>query len=141
MKKKALAMVFAAFMLLAGCGGNNTTSETADAPATLPDLTGTWVQVNSSSEDSYQEATITEDTITINWVTPDSKALYWGGTFEAPTTADEPYTWDSVNDTEQTATALLASGDETKTFTYQDGQISYDATALGVTTTVRLEKQ
>lgn len=141
MKKKALAMVFAAFMLLAGCGGNNTTSETADAPATLPDLTGTWVQVNSSSEDSYQEATITEDTITINWVTPDSKALYWAGTFEAPTTADEPYTWDSVNDTEQTATALLASGDETKTFTYQDGQISYDATALGVTTTVRLEKQ
>lgn len=141
MKKKALAMVFAAFMLLAGCGGNNTTSETADAPATLPDLTGTWVQVNSSSEDSYQEATITEDTITINWVSPGSKALYWAGTFEAPTTADEPYTWDSVNDTEQTATALLASGDETKTFTYQDGQISYDATALGVTTTVRLEKQ
>ena len=99
------------------------------------------MQVNSSSEDSYQEATITEDTITINWISPDSKALYWAGTFEAPTTADEPYSWDSVNDTEQTATALLASGDETKTFTYEDGQISYDATALGVTTTVRLEKQ
>ena len=152
MKKRVLAVVFAAFMALSltACGGNaSTSSDTPDTtgeavanePATPPDLTGTWVQVNSSSEDSYQEATITEDTITINWVSPDSKALYWAGTFEAPTTADEPYTWDSVNDTEQTATALLASGDETKTFTYQDGQISYDATALGVTTTVRLEKQ
>ena len=46
-----------------------------------------------------------------------------------------------VNDTEKTDSALLASGDETKTFTYSDGQITYDVTAMGITETVKLEKQ
>ena len=68
-------------------------------------------------------------------------SLYWTGSFVAPETADEPYTWESANDTENTGSALLASGDETKTFTYQDGQISYDVSAMGMTQTVRLEKQ
>lgn len=37
--------------------------------------------------------------------------------------------------------ALLASGDDTKTITFEDGELSYSASALGTTTTVRLEKQ
>lgn len=150
MKKRMLALVFACFMLtlpLTACGGNASNSADADAAAQQeeapqpPDLTGEWVQVNSNAEDSYQTATITDDTITVNWVMPDTTALYWAGSFEAPTTADEPYTWDSANDTEQTANALLASPDETKTFTYEDGQISYSVSAMGVTTTVKLEKK
>lgn len=150
MKKRMLALVFACFMLtlpLTACGGNASNSTGADAAAQQeeapqpPDLTGEWVQVNSNAEDSYQTATITDDTITVNWVMPDTTALYWAGSFEAPTTADEPYTWDSANDTEQTANALLASPDETKTFTYEDGQISYSVSAMGVTTTVKLEKK
>ena len=150
MKKRMLALVFACFMLtlpLTACGGNASNSADADAAAQQeeapqpPDLTGEWVQVNSSAEDSYQTATITDDTITVNWTMPDTTALYWAGSFEAPTTADEPYTWDSANDTEQTANALLASPDETKTFTYEDGQISYSVSAMGVTTTVKLEKK
>lgn len=150
MKKRMLALVFACFMLtlpLTACGGGTSSSTGADAAAQQeeapqpPDLTGEWVQVNSNAEDSYQTATITDDTITVNWVMPDTTALYWAGSFEAPTTADEPYTWDSANDTEQTANALLASPDETKTFTYEDGQISYSVSAMGVTTTVKLEKK
>ena len=151
MKKRMLALVFACFMLtlpLTACGGNASNSTGADAAAQQeeapqpPDLTGEWVQVNSSdSEDSYQTATITDDTITVNWNAPDTTALYWAGSFEAPTTADEPYSWESANDTEQTANALLASPDETKTFTYEDGQISYSVSAMGVTTTVKLEKK
>ena len=70
----------------------------------------------------------------------DTKALYWAGTFVAPETADEPYTWDSENDKEKTDMALLASGDDTKTFTYENGQLSYDASMMGVTQTVKLEK-
>lgn len=37
--------------------------------------------------------------------------------------------------------ALLASGDDTKDFTFKDGVISYEASAMGTTTTVKLEKQ
>ena len=71
----------------------------------------------------------------------DTKSLYWSGTYEAPTEATENYTWDSVNDTSKTANALLASGDETKTFTYENGVLSYEASALGTTTTVKMERQ
>ena len=116
MKKRMLALVFACFMLtlpLTACGGNASNSADADAAAQQEeapqpsDLTGEWVQVNSNAEDSYQTATITDDTITVNWVMPDTTALYWAGSFEAPTTADEPYTWDSANDTEQTANGVF----------------------------------
>ncbi|WP_455955348.1 hypothetical protein [Actinomyces sp.] len=51
-----------------------------------------------------------------------------------------PYTWDSVNDTEKTRSAILASSDETKTFTYTDNTISYSVTALGITKKVVLER-
>ncbi len=149
MKKRMLALVFACFMLtlpLTACGGSASSSADTDTSTQQeapqpPDLTGEWVQVNNDTEDSYQTATITADTITVNWVMPDTTALYWAGSFEAPTTADEPYSWDSANDTEQTANALLASPDETKTFTYEDGQLSYSVSAMGVTTTIKLEKK
>ena len=85
---------------------------------------------------------VINDTIEIYWVNTDSesKSLYWAGTFVAPETADEPYTWESANDKEKTGSALLASSADTKTFTYEKGEISYEASALGTTKTVRLEK-
>lgn len=135
--KKVLSLFVAfccAFSLVA-CG--------TSAEPQIPDLTGGWKQVNTNSADSYQQAVIQGDTIEIYWVSNggDTKSLYWAGTFVAPTTPDEPYLWDSVNDTERTRSALLASGDETKTFTYEKNQISYSVSAFGTTTTMRLEKQ
>lgn len=147
MKKRLLSLIFAAMMALSltACGNDvppqDSTGNTDKVEQTPPDLKGEWEQTNKNSEDSYQTATITDDTITVNWVMPDSKALYWAGSFEAPTTADEPYTWESKNDTEQTSTAILASPDETKSFTYENGVISYEVSAMGVTTTVKLEKK
>ena len=154
MKQKILVLLLGAALCfsLTACGGTESES-VASAPATSsvssqsepqpPDLSGEWKQVNSNSEDSYQSATITGDVIEIYWVTEstDTKSLYWAGSFVAPETADEPYTWDSVNGTEKTGSALRGSGDGTKTFTYQDGQISYDVSAMGMTQTVKLEKQ
>lgn len=107
------------------------------------DLTGTWKQTNSGSEGSYQEATISGDTIEIYWVSDggDTKSLYWAGTYEAPSEPVDSYSWDSVNDKSKTDGALLASGDDTKTITFEDGVLSYSASALGTTTTVKLEKQ
>ena len=134
--KKALSLFLCAILLLSltACGGKK-----SKEPA---DLTGQWKQSNSSSKDSYMTATISGDTIEIYWTseTDDSKSLYWAGTFTDPTTADEPYVWTSENDHSKTDTALLASMDDTKEFTYQKGVISYSASALGTTTTVKLEK-
>ena len=62
---------------------------------------------------------------------PTVTPLYWAGSYIAPTDSKTPYTWDSVNDTEKTGSAILASSDETKTFTYSDDTISYSVTAAG----------
>ncbi|WP_310939083.1 hypothetical protein [Clostridium sp. SHJSY1] len=106
-------------------------------------MTGEWKQENSKSADSYQVATISGDTITIYWVSDkdNTKSLYWAGSFDAPTTADEPYSWTSKNDHSKTKGALLASSDDTKTIKYQNDELSYEASAMGTTTTVKLKKQ
>ena len=62
------------------------------------------------------------------------------GSFVAPTTADEPYNWTSNNDKSKTDTAILASTAGTKDFIYQNGVLSYEASAMGTTTIVKLEK-
>jgi hypothetical protein len=111
-------------------------------PAAAIDLTGEWKQINSNSEDSWQAAVIDADTITIYWVSDNgnSKSLYWAGSFIAPITAKQPYSWNSVNDHEKTGASILASGDDIKTITYQDGVLSYSASALGTTVTIKLER-
>jgi hypothetical protein len=125
----------------AGSSSAPSAEATPEAPA-APDLSGTWKQTNSGSDDAYQAAVITRDTITINWVSDggDTESVYWVGTFTPPTDDASPYTWASTRDAAATDSAMLASTDDTKDFTFEDGEVSYKASAMGTTTTVRLEK-
>lgn len=157
MRLKSAAVLLSAtasIALLAGCSAP-ATSPVAKSTATVvaspsptptqepvPDLTGEWVQSNSRSTDSYQAATITASTIAVNWVTDGgaTTSVYWAGSFTPPTAAGD-YTWTSNNDTSVTESALLASSDPTKEFTYSGGVIRYQVSALGTTTTVELKKK
>lgn len=123
---------------LAACGGGGE-KEAESAPV---DLSGEWVQTNSNSDSEYMEATISEDAITVNWVfeDEDSVSLYWAGSYVAPTEPGDEYSWTSENDTSQTDTALLASTAETKDFSYSDGVLSFEASAMGTTMTVEMER-
>ena len=153
--KKAIALLVAAMLLtgLSACGG----STTADAPAKSDgtsktenkeepkpqpaDLTGTWKQTNSNDPSSYMEATISGDTIEVDWIGTDTKSLYWKGTYQAPAAAGD-WKWTSQDDTETMASALLASQDATKDFTYSEADgVSWETTALGTTITVKTAKQ
>lgn len=136
MKKIVMFSLFVALLTTIFIGCSSKEKE-------IPNLTGEWKQENSESEASYQSATITNDTITIHWVSDngDTKSLYWAGSFVAPTTADEPYSWDSENDHSKTENSLLASSDDIKTITYKDGILSYEVSAMGTTKTVKLKKQ
>ncbi|MER7446270.1 hypothetical protein [Microbacterium sp. NPDC097977] len=148
-----LATALAAVFLLTSCSAPvaDTTVDSTSAPteqveeveeAPEPvDLTGEWKQTNSGAEDSFQSATITGQTIEVFWNSPDMQAIYWAGNVEIPADGSTSFTWDSVNDTTKTDNALMASSDDTKTFTYADGELSYELTALGTTMTVRLAKQ
>ena len=123
--------------------GSNTATAgevmTSDPP--VPTLTGVWEAANPKGADTTQRAFISDSTITIYWVqgSTEDRALYWTGSFKAPTSPG-PYTWTSNNDHEQTNTALLASTDDTKDFTYKDDHITYKATAAGVTKTITLKQ-
>jgi uncharacterized lipoprotein NlpE involved in copper resistance len=148
LKKSIASLALVAVLALTGCGGASTTSPSTpeskpvqEAPK-IPDLTGAWKQSNPNSEKSYQQATITGDKLTIEWVSDggNTTSIYWIGTFSGPTTASEPYTWTSQRDVEATKSALLASSDATKEFKYEAGTISYKVSALGTTTTVNLKK-
>ncbi|MFZ7087660.1 hypothetical protein [Curtobacterium sp. RRHDQ10] len=110
------------------------------APA--PDLIGEWKQTNSNSSDAYQKATITGDTITVDWMTDggSTTSIYWIGTFTPPTDAETPFTWTSTRDTAATDSALLASSDPTKDFTFNDDVISYTVSIQGTTGTVELKR-
>lgn len=150
MKKKAitLLMMSALVLTIGACGSSSNSNSEKTEETTAPvekeeptDLTGTWQSENNNG--SYHEAVITDSTIEINWVSDngDTKSLYWAGSFTPPTEAVDNYSWTSENDTEKTASAMMASSDETKEFTYEKGIISYEASALGTTTTMKLEKQ
>lgn len=157
MKPRILLPLAIAAFLLAGCSGSansdgngggggdesSSTTEQEAPPAEPLDLSGEWKQTNSNSRDSYQAATISGDTITIDWVNEaeSTTALYWVGTYEAPTEDTDTHAWTSVGDVEQMETALMASGDDSKDFTYENGVLMYELTALGVTMTVEMEKQ
>ncbi|PRI11894.1 hypothetical protein [Leucobacter massiliensis] len=149
--KRTLAAAAIALLALTGCSSSDTDTDAAPAseettteePATPADLTGSWKQTNSNSPTNYQQATITAETISIDWVNEenDSTSIYWVGTYTAPTEAGDTWTWTSTRDAAATDTAMMASTDDTKDFTYTDGVISYEVTAMGTTVTVELEKQ
>ena len=117
----------------------------AEAPAPEPlDLAGTWKSIDGeASGNNYQQAVITADTISIDWIdeAEGTAMVYWVGTFDAPTEPGDTWKWTSVRDAAATDTALLASSDDTKQFEYKNGQLSYELTMMGETTTLHLEKQ
>ena len=157
-----LMLVLIFVFALSACSGTNTTSDTksGEGSSTTPtanvnptnstpptqtalDLTGKWKQTNANSNASYQRAVISKDSIEIYWVneSDDSEALYWAGTYVAPQGNEKQFSWDSVNDKDKTGFALMASPAETKTFSYNNGELSYSVSAMGMTQTVKLKKQ
>lgn len=163
MYKKTIAMAVAAMLALGlgACGNasstkaNNGAGSTSQSQATKKkpaekkpveqpaDLTGTWKQTNSGSDDSWMEAEITADTITIQWVSDngDTKSLYWKGSYSAPDKAGD-WKWTSQGDTAAMQASLLGSQDATKDFTYTNADgVSWETTAMGTTTVVKTAKQ
>lgn len=150
MKKKIATLLIAGMLVLSvtACGSgsddnndNSSGSESTEvAPEEPTDLTGTWK--SEENEGSWMEATIADDTIEINWVSDEgnTRSIYWVGTYEAPTEAVKEYNWTSERNKEETDTALLASTDDTKDFTYKDDVLSYEVSAMGTTTTMELTK-
>lgn len=145
MKRKIIVLLLASMLALSmgactkskeGTQDINTESQKEEPTS----LIGIWKsEVNNSS---YQEAVISESSIEINWVSDNgkTKSLYWSGTYSEPTEKTDNYTWISENNKQQTDAALMASGDDTKEFTFKNNVISYEVSALGTTKTMELSQ-
>lgn len=133
--KLFLILLLLTIFTVTGCGSQSSKPDSSEPI----NLIGTWEQKNKG--DTYHQATISGDVVEIYWITDggETKSLYWSGSYVAPPDGHTgEYSWDSTNDKSKTDSALLASGDDTKTFTYKDGEITYEASAMGTTTTVHL---
>lgn len=147
--KKLVVIGFVSLFALTGCsstssaplteGSTASRGEETAAPAAL-DLNGAWEQSNKKSEENYHAAEIIDGVITVNWIAPDSSSLYWVGSVPSENT-DEAFSWTSQGDTETMASALMASSEDTKEFSYADGVLSYEVTAVGTTMTIKLERK
>ena len=107
MKKKLMILAIVCATVLGGCGSSGVSQEeynkvvaerdalknesqesdnstaSANESEEIPDLSGNWEQEGKG--ESYQAGYISDDVIEIYWITDDSKALYWSGSYEAPT--------------------------------------------------------
>ena len=159
MKKRVFSITLAmimGFTVISGCGGGTGVSQSQpettsavqneenteaneEAPEPL-DLTGNWAQKGKEGSDSYQAGYIKDGIIELFWIldSGDTHMLYWSGSYEAPTSADDEYSWESVNDKIKTDNGLMASSDDTKTINYKNGEISYEVSIMGETGTITL---
>ena len=132
------ALVAAA--VLSACGGGSTPAPQAAAASTTQtekaqSLDGTWT---NSDPDLHVSAIIADGHIQMSFVDGNESSLYWKGTF--PSQAKDGDTITSQGDVEAMQASLMGSQDDTKQFDYNNGQLSYKLTAMGVTKTMTLTK-
>lgn len=148
-RKKTFVCVLASMMCLCLIACGSSTSTESSAPESqkqeelpIPDLTGEW-KSSASDDGTYMGAVIKDTSMEIYWVIPsqDMTALYWAGSFKAPESASEPYVWTSSADIERNSSALLASTDETKDFTFQNEKFVCSVTAFEETKDVEFTKE
>lgn len=156
--KRLLAPV-APFVLIAalamtGCSDSNALTEEVastleqaeqqpeEKASAAPDLSGAWVYTDPDSESDALRASIADGVITVEWDLQSAgmTGIYWIGTFEAPTTADEPYTWTSQRDTAATDSELLAATSDTKDYTYEGDTIRFEVSIQGDTASVEMKR-
>lgn len=129
----AFVILIVAMAMLFGCGMTEPT-----------DLTGKWVLAegeNNGIADGLQaELNISDNIIRIDFVSGNAKALYWYGTYEAPTEKVDEYSWISVNDSSMTDDSPLAPQTKETTVKYENNKIYFDFTKWGMTYTFVFER-
>lgn len=123
-----LILILAAIVFALSACGNSSISIPSDSPTSS---NGIWAGDGMTAE-------VKDGDIEIHFESDDTKALYWSGTF--PKTFEDGE-FESTGDTEAMFASLMGSSDETKTFTFKDGKIIYEVSAMGVTKTVKLERK
>jgi hypothetical protein len=149
MRTRTLLAISAIIALLGGVVSyflvaNAVAETTSEKPKTPVSLVGKWVQTNGTG-DILAEATISDvGSVQIDLKTRDSSSIYWMGSFDTTKDASKPFTVVSLADPDAQkamAKSLFGSQDKTKELAYENGELSYEFTMMGTTSTVRLTRQ
>ena len=153
--RKLLSLTVAATLLaLTACGtsesgqsasdsAQNGQSQSASSEREAPDYVGTWKQKGADGEegeDAWLEASITADTIRVDWVMESGadRMLFWSGSFDPEAAAEGTVV--SQRDNAAMDPELLASGDDTKEFVFKENSFSFPITVQGEHGTIEMEK-
>ena len=153
--RKVLSLTVAATLLaLTACGtsdsgqsvsdsAQNGQSQSASSERETPDYLGTWKQKGADGEegeDTWLEASITADTIRVDWVMESGadRMLFWSGSFDPEAAAEGTVV--SQRDNAAMDPELLASGDDTKEFAFTENSFSFPITVQGEHGTIEMEK-
>jgi hypothetical protein len=137
---------FGLISMLSACGGSAGASYQAPKQVSNRIVTGEYNQTANGVKGVVMSAVVTDGKITVNMLLDpgsegDSKAegTYWRGSFDTSNTSDW-FTVTSDADLEMLNTSILGSQDDTKTFTYKNGDLSFPFEMVGIKTTVHLQK-
>ncbi|QAY17165.1 hypothetical protein SEA_MADAMATO_47 [Streptomyces phage Madamato] len=139
-------LALASISLLTGCGSDDKAETTVDAkPPQVSTLVGDWEQSNTEETGVRMSASVnSDDSIQIRMLSRDSSGIYWMGSFQiSDKSPDDAFKIESKADPDAQKwmrESIFGSQDTTKIFAYKNGEISYDFTMMGVTSTVRLVK-
>ncbi|QEQ93540.1 hypothetical protein SEA_GIRLPOWER_41 [Streptomyces phage GirlPower] len=128
----------ASISLLTACG----TETGSKAPKSF---VGDWYQTNGKDTGVYMTAAVSSnDTIQIHLKTRDSGGVYWMGSFQvSDKKTSDSFKLESKADPDAQkwmASSIFGSQDKSKSFKYEDGDLSYEFTMVGVTKTIHLSK-
>lgn len=149
MKKPLLATVLVASLALAGCANQENNSpqsksgnSTQSQEASTVDLSGVWTHTNSASGEPGLEARIDGNVIEVKWLIEDAlgKGIYWVGSFDSIVPKEGKTTFTSVRDKVATEMELMASSDEQKEFTYENGKLKFPLSFQEENFEVEMEK-
>lgn len=126
--------------VLSACGGSAGASGTSHT--TPKTLVGRWVQSNDLDNDVIMKATVSKgNTIQVNMQARDSTSIYWLGSFKSNKNPRSSFNVISRGDQDAMSMSIFGSVDSTKRFKYKNGDLSFEFSMLGTTSTVHLKKQ
>lgn len=137
-KTLAILAASASISMLAACGSSHDASDSKNPTS----LIGEWHQVNKNP-DGYMTASIDAGSIQVDLHGRDSRSIFWMGSFEGDRQPTGKFTVVSIPDPDARYTmkhSLMASDEPTKTFTYDNGDLSYEFSMAGTSTIVHLTK-
>lgn len=103
-------------------------------------LQGEYHQVQSGLPKAVMAATISDNKIEITLTMQDTTGLFWEGTFDTNSVTSQPFKMTSYGDLKLLDASLYGSSEKTKEFFYDYGDLSFQFSIMGVSTTVHLSK-